>query len=124
MSTINKYNLITGEKLASYDTLTECAKANNLSVGAVSKMLQQKEIKIPRRDYYISYTPNKPRTVIEVFDNMYFDKLGTYINIKEASKRTGVITQVIQNQVAKDVPIRNAVCGSTGLWFRRVVIKS
>lgn len=116
---INKYEYLTGRKLATYETIKECAIDNNMTYAKVYKMLQQKILKYPRDDFYFGYDP-KPRYIIMVYDNESLDLLGTYKNIKDASVGTGISQQQIQWQVAKDLPITpNRVKGSSTLFFKR-----
>ena len=118
---INKYDYITGKILATYDCISEASYDNHITYVSVMKMLKRYMIKYPRRDYYLGYTP-KPRWVIRCFDNESLELLGTYINEKEASEKTGVNAQHIGWTVRKDKPLRDRWCGSTGLFFQRVVI--
>lgn len=56
------------------------------------------------------------------YDNESRDLLGTYINIKDASEKTGVDACQIQWQINKDLPFNERFMGCTGLWFKRGLI--
>lgn len=116
---INKYEYLTGRKLATYETIKEASIDNNMTYAKIYKMLQQKVLKYPRDDFYFGYDP-KQRYIIMVYDNESLDLLDCYKNIKDASVGTGISQQQIQWQVAKDLPItQNRVKGSTTLFFKR-----
>lgn len=116
---IKKYNTITGDILAHYESIKDVCKHDKVTYAKVYKMLQQKELKYPRDNYYFGYKP-KARFIIRCYDNENLELLGSYINIKQASERTGVNASQIQWQVAKDLPItQNRIKGSTTLFFKR-----
>ena len=116
---INKYNYLTGEILATYETIQEASIDNNMSYHTIYKMLQQKVLKYPRDNFYFGYDP-KPRYIIMVYDNESLDLLKCYKNIKDASVGTGVSPQQIQWQVSRRLPItQNRIKGSTTLFFER-----
>lgn len=116
---INKYEYLTGRKLATYETIKEASIDNNMSYHTIYKMLQQKVLKYPRDDFYFGYDP-KPRYIILAYDNESLDLLGYYKNIKDASVCTGVSPQQIQWQVSKGLPItQNRIKGSTTMFFKR-----
>lgn len=115
---INKYDYLTGEVLATYETIKECAIDNLLSYHTVYKELGLKRLKYPRRGYYFGRTP-KPRYVIRCYDNELWELLGTYRSIKEASYFTGVAPQHIQWQVEQDLDFKERRQGCTGLFFKR-----
>lgn len=121
MSTIYKYDYITGEVLATYETIKEASIDNNMTYVAVMKMLQQNMLKYPRRDYYLGYSP-KPRWVIRVYNNETRLLLATYKNEKDASVGAGVNQQHIGWVVRRDIPFDKRYLGSTSLWFRRETI--
>lgn len=121
MKSIMKYDYITGEVLASYDSIKEASVDTGIPYHTVYKELQQKKIEYPRRDYYFGYSP-KPRYVVRCYDNETLQLLGSYRNIKQASYFTGVDFRVIQWNVDRDLPLRKRKIGCTGLFFKRVVI--
>lgn len=118
---INKYDYLSGALLGSYDSIKEASIDNNIGYMTIYKELQKDKLEYPRRDFYFGYDP-KPHYVIECYDNEYLDLLAIYKNIKEASKGTGVIPQVIQYNTSKNLPLRERKCGSTGLWFVKKLI--
>lgn len=118
---INKYEYLTGRKLATYETIKEASIDNNMGYHTIYKMLQQEKIIHQRRDFYFGYD-HKPRTVIRCFDTETMELLGTYINIKHASVKTGVDASEIQWQVSKNLPFNKRFMGATGLWFTRETI--
>lgn len=116
---IYKFDYLGGNILATYDSIKEASIDNNLTYAKVYKMLQQKELKYPRDNYYFGYKP-KTRFIIRCYDNESLELIGSYINIKQASERTGIDASHIQWQVAKDLPItQNRVKGSTTMFFKR-----
>lgn len=121
MSTIYKYDYLTGEVLATYETIKECAIDNLVSYHTVYKELRLKRLTYPRRGYYFGYEP-KPRYVIRCYDNETRLLLGEYRNIKQASYLTGVTPQLIQWQVERDLEFDKRFMGITGLWFKREVV--
>lgn len=121
MSIINKYDYITGEILASYDSIKDASIANSISYHTIYDELKRDRLEYPRRSYYFGYTP-KPRWVICCYDNELWDLLGTYRNIKIASYKTGVDFRLIQWQIDKDLDFKDRRCGCTGLFFRRELI--
>lgn len=118
---INKYEYLTGRKLATYETIKEASIDNNMSYHTIYKELHNGWILQPRRDFYFGYDP-KQRWVIKCYDNESRKLLGTYINIKQASMKTGVDASEIQWQVNKALPFDKRYMGCTGLWFERGVI--
>ena len=121
MRTLNKYNYITGEIIASYGSIKEAAISNNMTYARIYKSLQQTMIKYPRCDFYISDKP-KPRWVIVCYDNENRLELGRYKNIQDAAVATGVDFQQIQWQIARDLDFNTRRMGCTGLWFKRITI--
>lgn len=121
MSTIYKYRYIDGKVLDAYDTIKEASIDNNISYHTIYKELGLKRLEYPRRDFYFGYSP-KPRYVIRCYDNELWKLLGTYRNIKQASYFTGIIPQVIQWNVERDLDLRDRKMGCTGLFFKREVI--
>lgn len=118
---INKYDYLSGEVLASYESIKEASVDNNIGYMTIYKELQKDKLEYPRREFYFSYDP-KPRYVIECYDNEYLDLLSTYINIKEASDKTGVDFRVIQHNTSRNLPLKKRVAGCTGLWFVKKLI--
>lgn len=57
MSTINKYDYLSGKLLQQYSSISEAAKDNNLTYVSVLKQLQQDMLKYPRHDHYFGYKP-------------------------------------------------------------------
>lgn len=121
-SIINKYDYLTGELLQQYSSISEAAKANDLTYVSVMKTLQQDMLKYPRHGYYLAYKPKK-RWVIKCYDNETRLLLGTYKNIKDAAKSTDVNWQHIGWQCRKDLDFNKRYMGCTSLWFRREVIE-
>lgn len=121
MSTIYKYEYLSGKLLQRYSSITEAAKDNNLTYVTVMKQLQQDMLKYPRRDCYFGYKPKK-RWVIKCYDNESRILLGTYKNEKDAAVATGVNAQHIGWVVRRDIDFNKRYLGSTGLWFTREVI--
>ncbi len=121
MSTIYKYDYLTGEVLATYDSIKEASIDNGLTYVAVMKQLKQDVLKYPRREYYLGTTPKK-RWAICCYDNESWELLGLYKNIQEASEKTGVNAQHIGWVVRKNLEFRNRYIGSTGLFFRREIL--
>ena len=118
---IKKYDYVTGNALATYDSIKEASIDNGISYHTIYKELQQKRLEYPRRDYYFSTKP-KPRYVIRCYDNETLQLLGVYRNIKQASYFTGVSPQVIQWNIERDIPLKERRCGCTGLFFKRELI--
>lgn len=121
MSTIYKYDYLTGKVLAKYETIKEASIDNHIGYHTIYKELHQKRLEYPRRDYYFSTSP-KPRFIIRCYDNESRELLGEYRNIKLASFKTGVAPQLIQWQVERDLDFNDRFLGATGLWFTREVI--
>lgn len=121
MSTIYKYDYLTGQILATYDSIKACAIDNGILYHTIYKELHQRRLDYPRRDFYFGYEP-KPRYVIRCYDNESRLLLEEYRNIKQASYFTGVAPQLIQWQVERDLGFDKRFMGATGLWFRREVI--
>lgn len=118
MSTIYKYNYLSGSILGIYETIKEASIDNNISYHTIYKELHQRVLKYPRRGFYFGYEP-KPRYVIRCYDNESRVLLGEYRNIKIASFKTGVAPQLIQWQVERDLDFDKRFMGCTGLWFRK-----
>lgn len=118
MSTIYKYDYLTGEVLDTYDSIKEAGIDNRISYHTIYKELHTKTLNYPRRDFYFGYSP-KPRYVIRCYDNESRLLLCEYRNIKIASYFTGVAPQLIQWQVERDIDFDKRFMGCTGLWFRR-----
>lgn len=121
MSTIYKYDYLTGEVLATYNSIKEASIDNNIGYHTIYKELHQKRLEYPRRDWYVGYSP-KPRFIIRCYDNESRVLLSEYRNIKLASFKTGVTPQLIQWQVERDLDFNDRFMGATGLWFTREVI--
>lgn len=114
---INKYDWITNEVLATYDSISEAMFENHVCYGTIYKQLTKPVLEINRgRDFYFGYSPAK-RYIIEVYDNETRELLGRYTSIKQASERTGVSQNQIQWQVKQNKPFDNRKMGSTSLWF-------
>lgn len=118
---ISKYDYLTGEVLATYDSIKEASIDNGISYHTIYDEVRRTKLEYPRRSYYFSEHP-KPRWVICCYDNELWDLLGTYKNIKQASYFTGVCQQLIQWQIDKDLDFKERRCGATGLFFKREVI--
>lgn len=118
MSTIYKYDYLTGKVLARYETIKEAGIDNDISYHTIYKELHLKQLKYPRRTFYFGYEP-KPRYVIRCYGNETRLLLGEYRNIKIASYKTGVSPQLIQWQVERDLDFDRRFMGCTGLWFRK-----
>lgn len=121
MSTIYKYDYMSGKLLQQYSSITEAANDNNLTYVTVMKQLQQDMLKYPRRDYYFGYKPKK-RWIIICYDNETRLELGRYKNMKDAAVATGVNAQHIGWVVRRNIDFNKRYLGSTGLWFTREVI--
>lgn len=121
MSTIYKYDYLSGRLLQQYSSITEAAKDNKLTYVTVMKQLQQDMLKYPRRNYYFGYKPKK-RWVIKCYDNESRILLGMYKNEKDAAVATGVNAQHIGWVVRRNIDFNKRYLGSTGLWFTREVI--
>ena len=121
MSTIYKYDYMSGNVLQQYDTIKEAAIDNNMSYVGVMKMLQQETLKQPRHDFYFGYKPKK-RPIVVCFDNEIRIELGRWKNARDASVATGVNEQQIGWQIRRDLPFNKRYMGSTGLWFKRIII--
>lgn len=121
MKYIMKYDYLTGDVLAKYETIKDASIDNHIGYHTIYKELHQKKLEYPRRDYYFGYEP-KPRWVINCYDNETLQLLGSYRNIKQASYFTGVCQQVIQWNIERDLPLRERKIGCTGLFFKREVI--
>lgn len=121
MRYITKFDYLTGEVLAKYETIKEASIDNHITYVAVMKMLQQDTIKYPRHDWYLGYEP-KARWVIKCYDNETRLLLGTYKTLQEAEKKTGINYQHIGWQCRRDIAFDKRYLGSTGLWFTREVI--
>lgn len=122
MSTIYKYDYLSGKVLQQYNNIQLAAEDNDMTYPAIYKMLQQDTLKYPRRDYYFGYAPKK-RWVIKCYDNESRILLGTYKNEKDASVATGVNSQHIGWVVRRNIDFNKRYLGSTGLWFTREVIE-
>lgn len=121
MKYIIKYDYLSGRVLKTYPTIKSASIDNYVPYGTIYKELLQTSIIYPRRDYYFGHNP-KPRYVVWCYDNESRDLLGTYINIKDASDKTGVDACQIQWQINKDLPFNERFMGCTGLWFKRGLI--
>lgn len=121
MSTIYKYDYLSGRLLQQYSSITEAAKDNKLTYVTVMKQLQQDMLKYPRRNYYFGYKPKK-RWVIKCYDNESRILLGMYKNEKDAAVATGVNAQHIGWVVRRNIDFNKRYLGSAGLWFTREVI--
>lgn len=121
MKYITKYDYLSGMVLNTYPTIKSASIDNSIPYGTIYKELLQPSIIYPRRDYYFGHNP-KPRYVVWCYDNETRILLGTYINIQEASKQTGVDASQIQWQVNRDLPFNERFMGCTGLWFKRGLI--
>lgn len=118
---INKYDYVTGETLAIYDSIKEASIDNGISYHTIYDELRREKLEYPRRSYYFGHSP-KARWVICCYDNELWSLLGTYRNIKQASYFTGVSPQVIQWNVDRNLPLKERRCGCTGLFFKRELI--
>nr|DAG43689.1 MAG TPA: hypothetical protein [Caudoviricetes sp.] len=116
-----KYDYLTGDVLASYDSIKEASIDNHIGYHTIYKELKQKKLEYPRRDFYFGYEP-KPRYVVRCYDNETLQLLGEYRNIKQASYFTGVDFRVIQWNVERGLPMNERRCGCTGLFFKREVV--
>jgi hypothetical protein len=121
MKYIIKYDYLSGRVLKTYATIKSASIDNYVPYGTIYKELLRPSIIYPRRDYYFGHNP-KPRYVVWCYDNESRDLLGTYINIKDASDKTGVDACQIQWQINKDLPFNERFMGCTGLWFKRGLI--
>lgn len=114
---INKYDWLTNELLASYNTIQEAVFAEHICYGTIWKQLEKPILEVNRgRSFYFGYEPKK-RYVIECYDNETRELLGVYGSVKEASEKTGVIDQQISWQCRLNKPFNKRCMGCTGLWF-------
>lgn len=121
MKYIIKYDYLSGKVLNTYSTIKSASIDNHVPYGTIYKELLQPSIIYPRRDYYFGHN-TKPRYVVWCYDNESRELLGTYINIKDASEKTGVDACQIQWQINRDLPFNKRFMGCTGLWFKRGLI--
>ena len=118
---INKYDYMSGKLLQQYRSITEAANDNAMTYVGVMKMLQQDTLKYPRRDFYFGYKPKK-RWIVVCYDNETRLELGRWKNARDASVATGVHEQHVGWQLRRDRQFNKRYMGSTGLWFKRIVI--
>lgn len=114
---INKYDWLTNELLASYNTIQEAVFAEHICYGTIWKQLEKPVLEVNRgRSFYFGYE-HKKRYLIECYDNETRELLGVYSSVKEASEKTGVLDQHISYQCRLNKPFSERCMGCTGLWF-------
>lgn len=114
---INKYNWLTNELLASYNTIQEAVFGEHVCYGTIYRQLEKPVLEVNRgRNFYFGYEPKK-RWLIECYDNETRELLGVYSSVKEASEKTGVLDQHISYQCRLNKPFNKRTMGCTGLWF-------
>lgn len=114
---INKYDYVTSELLASYDSIQEASFENRIPYGTIWSQSTKKILEMDRgRGYYFGYEPKKT-IKIYCYDNEELELLGVYGSIKEASQKTGVDTQQISYQCKLTTPLKDRKMGCTGLFF-------
>lgn len=114
---INKYNWLTNELLASYNTIQEAVFAEHICYGTIWNQLEKPVLEVNRgRSFYFGYEPKK-RYLIECYDNETRELLGVYSSVKEASEKTGILDQHISYQCRLNKPFSKRCMGCTGLWF-------
>ena len=119
---IYKFSLLDNSVLGRYYSIQEAADANGLSYRAVHRQVRgEKNFKRNRLPYYFSEKAQTHK-VIAVYDNMYLEEVGRYWSIQNASDSTGVDRCTIINQLDKDKPFSDRYCGSTGLFFKWIMI--
>lgn len=120
---INKYDYITNELLASYDSIQEASFDNRICYGTIYNQMKKICLQFDTgRGFYFGYSPIS-RYVIECYDNESRTLLGVYGSVKEASQKTGVLNQQISWQCRKNLDFNKRAMGSTGLWFKKVLRK-
>ena len=118
--TIKKFNYVTNEALAEYDTIAEACLDNEITRRAITVQLNKTCLQFDRGSgFYFGYSPIN-RWVIECYDNVSGELLGAYGSVKEAEKQTGVLAQHISHQCRLNKPFNARRAGSTGLWFKKV----
>ena len=119
---IKKINYITNEIMAEYDAIAEACLANEITKRAVAVQLNKTCLQFDRGNgFYFGYSPIN-RWVIECYDNVSGNLLGVYSSIKEAGRKTGVLSQYISYQCRLNKTFNGMRAGSTGLWFKKVML--
>lgn len=116
---INKYDYVTGELLASYESIQEASFENRVPYGTIWKQATKDMLEMDRgRGYYFGYKPKKTMKIY-CYDNEELQLLGVYGSMKEASHKTGVDSQEIAYQCKLKTPLKNRKMGCTGLFFEK-----
>lgn len=118
---IYKYNYITNEVLDVYDSIKLASEKNNISYVTIYDQLKKQKLYLDfMGGFYFGYSP-KETVKIYCYDNESLNLLGVYSSVKNASKKTGVLENVISYQCKLKTKLNNRIKGSTGLFFEKKV---
>ena len=99
---VNIYNTHTNELIGSYGSLKEAVRLTGLSLTTLSRQAKYK--RPTRKDFYCRYQDdigvNAP-TVVGMFDFDTDELLETFVNYRQASKKTGFNSKTIHSQCKK-----------------------
>jgi len=99
---VNIYNTHTNELIGSYGSLKDAVRLTGLSLTTLSRQAKYK--RPTRKDFYCRYQDdidvNAP-TVVGMFDFDTDELLETFVNYRQASKKTGFNSKTIHSQCKK-----------------------
>ncbi len=119
MCQVNKISMYTNEIIKTYTSASVAGMLNGDSAPRVINQCERKGgTQIPQQGYYYRYVDDSPtpHKIVEIFD-ADFEKLGEFINIKEAEHYTGVGRYSIGKQLANPLPLKERKAPSSGIYF-------
>lgn len=120
MRKVVKYDICTNTIIRTYPNASIASEVTGDSAPYIINQCKRRGgTEIPRQPYYYRWEGDEPtpHKIIEIYD-LDFEKLGEFINIKEAEKNTSVGRYSIAKQLQNKLPLRERKSPSSGIYFK------
>lgn len=119
MRKVVKYDIYTNKIIRTYPNASIASEVTGDSAPYIINQCKRRGgTEIPRQPYYYRWKGDEPtpHKIIEIYD-LDFEKLGEFINIKEAEENTSVGRYSIAKQLQNKLPLRERKSPSSGIYF-------
>lgn len=119
MRKVVKYDICTNKIIRTYPNASIASEVTGDSAPyIINQCTRRGGTEIPRQPYYYRWEGDEPtpHKIIEIYD-LDFEKLGEFINIKEAEENTSVGRYSIAKQLQNKLPLRERKSPSSGIYF-------
>lgn len=125
MKRVTKINMYTNEIVKTYPNASITSELTGDSAPYIINQCKRRGgTEIPRNEYYYRWEGDEPtpHKIIEIYD-LDFEKLGEFINIKEAEENTSVGRYSIAKQLQNKLPLRERKSPSSGIYFKWRIVE-